>query len=52
MGHTAVSVTLASLVNLSIWQHGANENDCNFETFNRVDDTKTSIDGIFPSVFR
>ena len=37
MGHTAVSATLAY-----IWQHGEKENYCNFASFNRVVDTKTS----------
>ena len=40
MGHTAVSATSATL---KIWQHGAKENYCNFASFNRVVDTKTSV---------
>ena len=43
MGHTAVSATLASLVTLQIWQHGAKENYCNFANFNRIFDTKTIV---------
>ena len=38
MCDTAVSATQASSV--TIWQHGAKQNNCNFVTFNRVVDTK------------
>ena len=43
MGHTVVSATQASSVTLQILQHGAKENYCNFASFNRVVDKKTSI---------
>ena len=43
VSHTAVSTIKVSSVTLKIWQHGAKENYCNFSTFNRVIDTKTSI---------
>ena len=41
MGHTAVSATEASSVTLKIWQRDK-EKYCNFASFNRVVDTKTS----------
>ena len=43
MGHTVVSVTQASSVTLQIWQHGAKESYCKFETSKMVVNTKTSI---------
>ena len=52
MGHTAVSVTLVSSVTLYIWQHGAKENYCNFASFNRVDDTKTSKIQMGPNILK
>ena len=50
MGPTAVSATEASSVTLKIWHHGAKENYCNFETFNRVVDTKTSKIQMEPNI--
>ena len=50
MGHTAVSSTEASSVTLKSWQHGAKGNYCNFASFNRVFDTKTSIIQMGPNI--
>ena len=50
VGHTMVSATKASIVTLYIWQHGAKENYCNFTTFNRVVDKKTSIIKMGPNI--
>ena len=35
---------------LKIWQHAAKENYCNFASFNRVVDTKTSIIQMGPNI--
>ena len=43
MGQTAVSAAKASSVTLKIWQNGVKEKYCNFATFNRIVETKTSI---------
>ena len=51
VGYTAVSaIQASSVVTLKIWQHGAKTNYCNFTTFNRVVDKKTSIIKIGPSI--
>ena len=53
MGHTAVSATLASAVTLKIGQHGVKKNKknyCNFASFNRVVDVKTSILYMGPNI--
>ena len=51
MGHTAVSATQVSSVNISIWQHGAKENNSNFATFNSVVYTKTSKIQMGPNIY-
>ena len=50
IGHTALSASLASLVTLQIWQHGAKENYYNFASFHRAVDTKTSIIQMRPNI--
>ena len=45
MDHTAVSATQAS----SDWQHGTKKN-CNFTSFNRIVDKKTSIMKMGPNI--
>ena len=50
MGHTAVSTTQASSVTLYILQNGSKVKYCNFATFNRIVDRKTSIIQIEPNI--
>ena len=49
MGHTAISVTKASSVTLNLACE-AKANYSNFETFNKVVDTKTSIIKMGPNI--
>ena len=50
MGHTEVSATHASSVTLYNWQNGAKENYCNFASFNKVVDTKTSNQNVAKNI--
>ena len=51
MGHTAVSAAQAASVTLSIWQHGAKENNSNFASFNSVVYAKTSKIQMGPNIY-